>query len=199
METENTKQIILSPREERKRIIFKEFIQRLVTAYSEFYTWKFLRNSIKNNNISSKNINFFNTTIISLAFSSTFELAKITETKNIIDEKGNIPISIFYLMEYILSDYNEREIIKKLQSFRNKVLAHIDLKTFLDLDNYLKELNLKYGEIEILFEKVISTANSIKGIFFYPQGLIKHFQSIKELCEEDVRVLIECLDKNNSL
>ena len=202
MEIENNKQIILSQREERKKKIFEEFMQRLETAYREFYTWKALGEALKNNEnihfLDTTDIRLFNTIIVSLAFSSTFELAKITETKNIIDEKGDTPISIFYLMEYTLSDYNERETIKKLKSFRNKVLAHIDLKTFLDLDKYLKELDLKYREIEILFEKVIIAANLIRSIFFFPIDLIGYFQSIKLSCEEDVKFLRECLNKKNN-
>lgn len=182
----------------KKKKIFDEFIQRLETAYRAFYTWKALREALKNDEnmkfYNTTDIRFFNTTIVSLAFSSTFELAKITETKNTIDEKGNIPISIFYLMEYQLSDYDVRETVRKLQLFRNKVLAHIDLKTYLDLDKFLKELNLKYEEIETLFKKILLTANSIKDIFFFSVNLIDYFESIKSSCEEDVDFLKECLD-----
>ncbi|MDD5146078.1 MAG: hypothetical protein PHF44_04530 [Candidatus Pacebacteria bacterium] len=196
----NDKEITLRKREERKKKIFEEFIQRLETAYREFYTWKALRDALK----SDENIRFlittdlqlFNTIIVSLAFSSTFELAKITETKNIIDEEGNTSISIFYLMEYNLSDYDIRETVRKLRKFRNKVLGHIDLKTFLDLDNFLRELDLKYEEIEILFEKVVLTANSIRSIFFFQVDLIGYFQSVKISCEEDIKFLRKSVDED---
>jgi len=140
---------VLNKKQQEKQKIFTIFLKKLDLAYSAFLIWRELQNP-KYDKIFSKNKYFWLTAMASLFATSSVELAKLVERKN---PKYDEAISIFYLLEIELYDYEET--LKKIKKLRNKVLMHTSSKAFLNLDKFMKELNLKYGEIEELFNKLI--------------------------------------------
>lgn len=173
---------------QEKQQIFRIFLKKLDLAYSEFCIWRELQNR-KYNQIFNKNKCYWTTILSSLYGSFSADLAKLTEKPT---SWRDDTISIFSLLiESELSDYDET--LEKIGKLRNKVLMHIDKKTYLSLNDFMKTLNLKYGDIEDIFAKLIDILDKIKCEFHNSTSCKEYFSKLEESCKTDVKELMNIL------
>lgn len=160
---------------------FKVFLKKVEFAYSNYCIWRALQNK-KYNSVYNANKYFWNNVIVSLNNSSIAELSKLLEKPNNFDDKENL--TIFYLLGEMVEFSSV--ILNKLKKLRNKILGHNDKKTMLDGERFMKELNLTYDDVDCLFQKTIEILDDIKYKFNNRTDCKKHFEIIKQSCEDEV-------------
>lgn len=168
--------------EKNKQKEFKIFLKKIEFAYSNFCIWRALQNK-KYNLVYDVNKYFWNNVIVSLNNSSITELSKLLEKPNNFCDNENL--TIFYLLgEMVEFDIT---ILNKLKKLRNKILGHNDKKTLLDGERFMKELNLTDNDVNCLFQKIIGVLDGIKDKFNNTIDCKRHFEIIKQSCEDEVK------------
>lgn len=168
---------------------FSIFIKKLDFAFRQFVIWKNLQNE-RYNLIFKQNEYLWTTLMRSLLIGFSIELAKLTEKQNSRHEEV---ISIFYLLELEIEDH--RETLEKIKKLRNKVLMHNDLKTLISLDVFMSELDLKYGDIENIFKKLIYILDQKKAVFHNATDCEKYFSDLETFCVDDLNKFMNSLSK----
>ena len=176
---------ILNESQLKRQKTFSIFLEDLNFAFSQFVIWKDLQNA-EYNPIFEKNKYVWTTLIRSLFLGFSAKLAKLTEnfTEKQNPRYGEV-ISIFYLLELVLEEY--KETLEKIKRLRNKILMHNDLETLTNLNSFTKELDLKYGDIEDVFQKLISVLDQVKSNFNDSTDCKKYFSDLETSCRDDIR------------
>lgn len=164
---------------------FKILIENLSVSY-----WQFCLNEIMHEKIGGQIykdfVSFWGTTLLGLESSYMLGLAKFFDKPKELDET----ISIYYFL-----DFEQKEIIGKLRKIRNKLLTHIDKKTALTKDTFMKELGLTFSDISTLFDTAIDLVDKIKGKFGIIWDVKKHFREGGEEIKKEFEAWFDVFQK----
>jgi hypothetical protein len=142
---------------------FKIYLESINLAFRQFC---FLEKILENLSKPPLNEDYFFWKVVQIGLLRSYllELSKIFEKQ---DNQFDPVLSIYYLMDFEFKDY--KDTLSKIKKLRNKFLVHTDLKTSLDIEQFIKKISLTPKEIDRLFKKTYEVAEKI----IENQGLLK--------------------------
>lgn len=170
-----------------KKKAFSLFIANTDLAYRQFCVWRKLQNK-QYNPVYKRNGIFWDAVMKSLFMDSLSFLAKSFEKRN---DKFDDVLSIYWLCGLEFSDCDK--IVMKLKKLRNKLLMHSDFETAKNLEKFLKEISLKYEDIEQLFEKLKEVLEKTKKDFQNSTDFEQYFQELEKNAGKDVLGIMKLL------
>ncbi len=164
-----------------KKQQFLLFVKNFDYTYAEFCVWREM-NKIIYGEVYNKYLYLWTAILNSLSISFFVGL-----TKSVENDKNNSVLSIFYFLDKTYKfDDHEQNILDKIKKFRNKNLMHYDRSVFNNVNNFMKEVDLKYKDIELIFCKIINIIDCIKSQYGNIIDYNKYFKTIENNCKREV-------------
>lgn len=148
---------------------FEILVNNLLIAYRQFCLNKKIHEEVKTE-LYEKFRPTWNAILLSLEEGYLLGLAKFFERPS----SQNDTISIYQFLDDGFTGHED--VIGKVKTIRDKMLAHIDAPEMRKKDGFLKELGLKRNDIGILFAATIKVVNQLREKFGLSGDLSQRFR-----------------------